>query len=214
MKRLRYTLVAEGTTDANLIPIIDWALKQGAGVELSEGVLAEFWRLPQKPANMTERLLKAVALFPCDVLFVHRDSDDEAAAVRHEEIRNAFEQAGVKLPVIAIVPVRMLEAWLCFSESAIRYAAGNPSGKVKLNLPAMNKIESRPDPKTDLKEALLAASERTGRRRKKFDTARAFWRIVDCIDDFSPLLTLPSFQTFENSLKQLKNNNWKTGFYG
>lgn len=213
MKTFRHTLVSEGSTDANLIPIIDWTLKQTAGVELSEGVRAEFWRLPQKPANMTERLLKAVELFPCDVLFVHRDSDKEESCVRHDEIRNAFEKAGIQMPVIAIIPVRMLEAWLCFSEPAIRRAAGNPTSKVKLNLPALNKIESRPDPKTDLKESLLTASEHTGRRLKKFDTSAAFWRIVDCIDDFSPLRALPSFQAFERSIIALKKNDWKTGFY-
>ena len=214
MKVLRHTLVSDGPTDANLIPIINWTLKHTAGIQLSEGVHAEFWRLPNKPKNVTERLLNAVELFPCEVLFVHRDAEKEQPYVRHEEIRKAFEKAGVRLPVIAVVPVRMLEAWLCFNEAAIRQASGNPSGRVPLHLPTMKRVESRPDPKADLKEALLTASERQGRRRRKFDTAAAFWRIVDCIEDFSPLRELPSFQAFENSIKSLKANSWKAGFYG
>ena len=214
MKVLRHTLVSEGSTDANLIPIIDWTLKHTAGVLLSEGARADFWRLPERPSSKTDRLLKAVELFPCEILFVHRDADAELPRVRVDEIRQAFEQAGLQLPAVAIIPVRMLEAWLCFNEDAIRKASGNPNGRVPLDLPALKRVESRPDPKRDLSEALLIASELSGRRRKKFDTAAAFWRIVDCIDDFSPLRDLPSFQAFERSILSLKDNGWKPGFYG
>lgn len=212
--KLRYTLVAEGTTDANLIPIINWALKQSADVQIPEGVRAEFWRLRTKPDGMIEEMVKAVDLFPCDVLFVHRDSDKGKPQARHEEIRTAFGKAEIQMPVIAVVPVRMLEAWLCFSESAVRQAANNPTGTVKLNLPSLKQVESRPKPKNDLREALLVASETTGRRRNKFDTSAAFWRLVDCIEDFSPLRKLPSFQLFEKSLVNLKENEWSAGFYG
>jgi hypothetical protein len=213
MKVVRHTLVSEGATDANLIPIIDWTLKHTAGVPLSQGERADFWRLPQKPANLSERILKAVELYPCEIVFVHRDADAGLPQARLDEIRQAFEQAGIELPAVAIIPVRMLEAWLCFNEDAIRKASGNPNGKVPLNLPRLQRVESRPDPKRELKEALLTASERLGRRRKKFDTAAAFWRIVDGIEDFSPLRELPSFQAFEHSVKSLKDNGLRPGFY-
>jgi len=214
MKVLRHTLVSEGSTDANLIPIIDWTLKHTAGVPLSEGARADFWRLPERPPSTTDRLLKAVELHPCEILFVHRDADAELPRVRVAEIRQAFEKAELQLPAVAIIPVRMLEAWLCFNEDAIRKASGNPNGRVPLELPALKRVKSRPDPKRDLREALLTASELPGRRRKKFDTTAAFWRIVDCIDDFSPLRDLPSFQAFERSIMSLKDNGWKPGFYG
>jgi hypothetical protein len=214
MKALRHTLVSDGPTDANLIPIIDWTLKRIAGVQLSEGKQANFWQLPEKPQNATARMQKAVELFPCEVLFVHRDAEKELPEIRYEEISQAFNQAGIQLPAVAVVPVRMLEAWMCFDEAAIRKAAGNPNGKAPLNLPALKRIESRADPKGDLKVALLAASELSGRRLKKFNTANAFWRIMDFVEDFSPLRGLPSFQAFENSIKSLKDNNMKPGFYG
>ena len=216
MKVLKHTLVSDGTTDVNLIPIIDWTLKKSAEVELSEGVRAEFWRLPKKPADLTDRLVLAVELFPCDILFVHRDAEKEAPTNRRDEIRVAFDAAtarGVELPAVAVVPVRMLEAWLLFNEGAIRHAAGNPNGKVPLNLPHLKRAESRPDPKGELKEALLSASELKGRRLKKFNTATAFGRIVDFIEDFSPLRELPAFQSFEDSIKRLKANSWKPDFY-
>src|SRR5882757_1735640 len=127
MKVIRHTLVSEGPTDANLIPIIDWTLKHVAEIQLSEGKRADFWRLPERPQSTTDRLLKAVELFPCEILFVHRDADKELPQVRHDEIRQAFNQAGIQLPAVAVVPVRMLEAWLCFNEDAVRRASGNPN---------------------------------------------------------------------------------------
>ena len=108
----------------------------------------------------------------------------------------------------------MLEAWLCFDERAIRNAAGNPNGKAPLGLPSLKRVESRPDPKEDLRKALLAACELSGRRLKKFNTAAAFWRIVDYIDDFTPLRELSAFQAFEKSIKNLKQNDWKPDLYG
>ena len=214
MKVLRHTLVSDGATDANLIPIIDWSLKQVGGVALTEGSRAEFWRLPKKPLELAQRLVKAYELFPCDVLFVHRDSESEPPDVRVDEIRAASAGSGLQLPTVAIVPIRMMEAWLCFDEKAIRNAASNPNGTASLGLPPLNRIESKPDPKSDLRKALQAASERGGRRLKKFDTARAFWRIVDYIEDFSPLRELSAFRSFEESIKRLRQNNWKPGLYG
>jgi hypothetical protein len=215
MKVLRHTLVSDGPTDANLLPIIDWCLKETGGVTLSEGRRAEFWRLPSKPESLADRMAKAIELFPCDVLFVHRDAEKESLHVRANEIRIAHaELVGrrVKVPAVSVIPVRMLEAWLCFNEQAIRKAAGNPNGTSPLELPPLKRVESRPA-KDDLNRALRTASGLTGRRLKKFDTASAFWRIVDYVEDFSPLRSLSAFQSFEASVKHLRESNWKPGFY-
>lgn len=211
---MRYTLISDGVSDANLIPIIDWVLKQEGKVALTEGRYADLWRLPDPPRNLTDRMLKAVEFFPCEILFVHRDAEKEPPQSRRAEISDAFQRAHIPLPAVAVIPVRMLEAWLCFSEPAVRKAAGNPNGKAPLCLPTLQRTESRPSPKTDLRNALLTASELSGRRRKKFDTKAAFWRIVDYIDDFSPLHALPAFIAFERSVKQLSQNDWRPGFYG
>ncbi|MCP5515956.1 MAG: hypothetical protein H7A45_01710 [Verrucomicrobiales bacterium] len=216
-KVLRHTLVSEGTTDANLVPIIEWTLKEKAGVSLAQGTHAEFWRLPNPPGGLSEKITKALVAFPCDVLFVHRDADTAGREDRLREIHTAFIKArasGVECPVVALIPVRMLEAWLCLDESAIRKAAGNPNGDQPLSLPDAKRIEQRPDPKSDLHWALRAASGLRGRRLKKFDTAQAFWRIVDYIEDFSPLRQLPSYQAFEATVRRMGENQWQPGFYG
>jgi hypothetical protein len=217
MKRIHHTLVSDGISDANLIPIIDWTLKRVAGVALTQGVRAEFWRFPTKPEGLSEKIIQAIEHYPCDVLFVHRDAERQQPKERIEEIQNALATAnlhGVRVPAVAVVPVRMLEAWLCFNEVAIRKAAGNPNGKQPLGLPDHKRVEARPDPKNDLKKALLAASELRGRRLKKFNTAAAFWRIVDYIDDFSPLCQLPAYRAFELAVGRMKQSGWKPGFHG
>src|SRR5437899_2133186 len=181
MKPLRHTLISDGPTDANLIKIINWTLREAADVALAEGVRAEFWRLEKVPGTLEERIRKAVELFPCDALFIHRDAERERPEMRNEEIRRAVlavEAAGCRLPAVTVIPVRMLEAWLLFDERAIRHAAGNPNGRAALGLPMLKRLEERPDPKKDLREALKTASELMGRRLKKFNTSQAFWRIA------------------------------------
>ena len=156
MNALRHTLVCDGTSDANLIPIIDWTLREIGEVKVSQGVRAEFWRLREKPDGLVERLIRAVELFPCEVLFIHRDAERETLSKRSEEIREAVDvaaQKGVSLPAVAVIPVRMLEAWLLFDESAIRHAAGNPNGEAPLDLPQQSRVESCPDPKRCLSKS-------------------------------------------------------------
>ncbi len=214
---LKHTLVSDGPTDANLIPIINWTLRETAGVVLAEGIRAEFWKLPNPPANLPDRICKALELFPCDVLFVHRDAEKEVPKSRDAEIRDAVAraaQSGCLIPAVAVIPVRMLEAWLLLDERAIRQAAGNPNGQVALHLPAVNRLERCPDPKDELRQALRTASELSGRRLKKFDARQAFWRVVDFIEDFSPLRQLPAFVAFEDAVRQMRDANWSPGYYG
>ena len=51
MTALRHTLVSDGVADANLIPIIDWSLREIGGVQVSQGTPAEFWRLPARSSR-------------------------------------------------------------------------------------------------------------------------------------------------------------------
>jgi hypothetical protein len=156
-------------------------------------------------------------LFPCEVLFIHRDAEKEPLDHRNAEIMAAVlgaEVKGCRIPAVTIVPVRMAEAWLLFDERAIRQAAGNPNGTTPLNLPALKRVEDRPDPKKDLREALKAASELTGRRLKKFNTAQAFRRVGDFLDDFSPLRQLPAYLAFESAVRRASQSGWTPGFYG
>lgn len=103
-----------------------------------------------------------------DVIFIHRDAETERADRRREEIDAACRSVGLSCPVVPIVPVRMTEAWLLLDEGAIRTVAGRPTGRQPLDLPTPREAERMADPKSRLRDVLLAASELSGRRRTEF----------------------------------------------
>lgn len=156
---------------------------------------ADLSRLPRPARTLAERVKLAVALYPFDVLFVHRDAEREPHAMRVEEIRAALGE--ITLPAVCVVPVRMQEAWLLFDERAIRRAAGNPGGHTPLSLPRIRDLERLPDPKAELHRRLKEASGLAGRRLKAFLPHRATYLVGQYIDDFSPLRGLAAFKALE-----------------
>jgi hypothetical protein len=112
-------------------------------------------------------------------------------------------------PVVGVVPVRMMEAWLLFDINSIRLAAGNPNGIVPLDIPRLCDIESIPDPKGILHALLREATECGSRRRARFDTDTAVQQIPKYIEDFSPLRSLPAFKSLENSIiETIRQQHW------
>jgi len=103
-----------------------------------------------------------------DIVFVHRDSEDRDPARRHTEVAAAALAVKFAGPAVAVVPIRMTEAWLLLDEAAIRLVAGSPSGTSALGLPPNNAVERIADPKEILKQALVAASGLAGRKLKIF----------------------------------------------
>lgn len=197
--RLRYTLLADGSSDRTLLPLLNWLLEQ---VHPDIHIQPQFAsRVPSTGMSLVQRVHLAMRLYPCDVLFIHRDAERETLAARVEEIRTQVETTGHTY--IPVVPVRMTEAWLLSSETAIRQAAGNPKGKVPLNLPAPKTWDNLPDPKAVLFDALRNASELTGRRLKQFKPEEARHRVAEIPDDFSPLLRLPAFAVLRDDIHRL-----------
>ena len=188
MKELRYTLLADGGSDKVLMHIIDWLLKN----RLKEVAYSGNFYAPPHHGGVSKRVRQTLKLYPCDVLFIHRDAEKEAYELRVQEIHN--ELVNFENPYVAIVPVRMTEAWLLSNESAIREAADNPNGKDNLSIPPANKWDKIPDPKNVLFESLKAATGLTGRRLDKFRLDAARHRVAQLTSDFSSLAGLPAFQ--------------------
>jgi hypothetical protein len=198
---MRATFVTDGTSDRCLLPLIEWVLNQHAVPE-SQVDWADL-RGRQTGASLTGRVEAALALYPCDLLFVHRDSEGQPPSWRYEEINAATPDGQLCVPV---VPVRMQEAWLLHDELSIRLAAGRPSGAEPLDLPRISRIESVASPKDVLEKALVLASGTKGRRRKRFDTAKTAYRLSMLIRDWSPLRALPAFQRFEADTRDALNS--------
>ncbi len=209
MKSLRYTLVTDGGSDQALLPILDWLLRQHLPDTAFQKDWADLRGLPQAPATLTDKIVDGVRLFPCDILFVHRDAERESREKRVEEIQAAYKDARQRIPenrlpkIVCAIPVRMMEAWLLFDESSLRRAAGNPGGRAELHLPSLSQIENLLDPKNTLYDLFRAASGLSGRRLKQFRPQQYVHRLAEQIDDFSPLRCLSAFQALEQDIARV-----------
>jgi hypothetical protein len=206
MKELRYTLVTDGSSDDALIPPLSWLLReQGVACAISP-TWADLSRLRQRPKGLQERIRWALDLYPCNLLFVHRDAENQSPALRRAEIRESLKNLSATMllpPDVCVVPIRMTEAWLLFEEKALRWVAENPNGKMALALPRITELENRPDPKEDLYELLRTASGLHGRRLRKFSTIGSARRVADRLESFAPLRALSAFQALEEDLARV-----------
>ena len=212
MDYLRFTLVSEGTTDENLVPILEWAIRE-QGVPVAQGYFARWHLLPKKPTTVAEKIVAGLELQECDILFVHRDADSLDPNPRRQEIQNAVNEVSVSgqltIPSVLVVPIQETEAWLLLDEKAIRYAANNPNGANDLDLPPWKRIEHCPDAKSELRRVLRKATEWGPQRLKKFDTESARMRVVSYFSDFKVLRQLSGFRQLESDLNTLRENGWQ-----
>lgn len=211
MENLRYTLLADGPSDIRLTPLLSWLLRQHFPHCAINADWADLTRLPFKPQSLVEKIHWSLELFPCDLLFIHRDAENEPIEKRIEEIGAAKARVTEHdhVPFVCVVPVRMQEAWLLFDEAALRRAANNPNGRDNLSIPAVRRVEHLPDPKAKLHALLQEASGLTGRRRGRVPAARYAYRVAETIEDFSPLRVLPAFQRLESELLAvIKSQGW------
>lgn len=209
MTDIRYTLVSDGSSDRILIPILNWLLEEILPESAIQPQWADLsWR-KDPPKALGDQLRTAIDLYPCDLLFVHRDAETQEPDERRREIIDALDASGVELPAISVVPIRMSEAWLLLNEMAIRTAVGRPTGKVQLHLPSPEQIENVPQPKELLFQALRDASESTGRRLANLNPHALRHRVAELIDDFSPLRRLSAFQRLEEDLRtEFQQSRW------
>jgi len=202
---VRFTLVCDGPSDQALIPILIWSLRRRGASEI-EPQWADLRRIPDPPRQLVPKIRLTLRLFPCELLFIHRDAEAEPLEDRLHEIREAVDTLRDEVevpPHVCVVPVRMTEAWLLQSEFAIRSAADNPNGRNALNLPPVRSIETLTDPKAVLYQLLVEASGLGQRRRRALNPRQLVYRIAELIDDFSALDQLPAFTRFNSELSRV-----------
>jgi hypothetical protein len=158
----------------------------------------EHWRVDHG-SGLAGKVRAGLRLVPgCELVLVHRDADAAGHVARLEEIRGAVEQECPDLAYVCVVPVTMTEAWLLVDEAAIRRVAGRPRGATPLGLTKPAALEGVRDPKELLRQALVRASEHSGRRLKDFrkDFGHPRRELIDRIDRNGPVGRLPSWQRF------------------
>lgn len=206
-------LLGDGSSDRVLEYPIRWLLRELCPSVAVQLAWADLSKVPKCPHGSVERISAVVSLYPADILFVHRDAEGVSRDERVREIEAAA--AGVMdgkcPPLVCVVPVRMTEAWFMFNEHAIREAAGNPNGNMRIQLPPLKGVAREPDPKRMLRELLVEASGLGTHRRSKFRVAPAFHRLAQVIGDYAPLRNLAAFLAFEADLQdKLSNGGWLT----
>ena len=201
-RRLRFTLLGDGSSDEALKPHVEWMVRENVASDVAiDSQWADLRAAKPKPEGLGARIERAIDLYPCDVLFVHRDAEREEPERRIQEIAQACIGIKVRATPVPVIPVRMSESWLLSDETAIRKAAGNPNGAQPLNLPRLKDIEALPDPKNTLHTVLRCASGLTGHRLKAFSPRARL--VANYISDFSLLRRLPAFQRLETDLKNV-----------
>jgi hypothetical protein len=214
MRELRYTLVSDGSSDRALQPILSWLLMEHRVLCPIQPEWADLRRLRHPPKTLASRIEWSLDLYPCDILFVHRDAeiraDRRSYQQRKNEIIDALANINLaQIPSICVVPVRMMEAWLLINEAALRRAAGNPNGATPLNIPNTAHLEEIPDPKEVLYTLLRVASELRGRRLRRFEEERSAGLVAEYIDDFAQLRRLPAFRALEADIEEtIIINQW------
>ena len=210
MNDFKFTLIADGRTDDALIPILKWLLRN-IGINAPELQLPILGNLRNPPKKLQDKIVIALDLFPCDILFIHRDaeSDENPIENRTKEIRKAEKLVKKSLPpIVCVIPIKMIESWLLFNEDAIRKVVGNPNGIQDLNLPKISEIEKITDPKARLEKLLIDASFPNRRGKKVNIPSNYCVRVAEEIGDFEPLRNLLAFQELEKELENTLRDNF------
>ncbi|MFD3805802.1 hypothetical protein ACFWTC_19810 [Streptomyces sp. NPDC058619] len=200
----RVLFIGEGSSDNGLVPHVESiAARKGLGVSIT---VPDFGLLrPPTGHSVRDKLRAARELHGTyDLAVVQRDADRGPAQDRRDEIEQAVCAEWPGLRHVAVVPVRMLEAWLLLDEACLRQVAENPRGRVSLDLPKGTAAERVADPKQLLKDSLARASEYKGRRltqfQKRFSQHRL--RMLELLDPEGPVACLPSWQDFVKDLDE------------
>lgn len=190
---MRFLLACEGQSDTGLVSHIERMIIESSDEAEVEG---EHWCHGSPLERKIRNALRSAGNM-VDMLFVHRDANSAGADARRAEVDAAVAAIANAPRTVAVVPVRMTEAWLLLDEAAIRKAVGNPSGRAPLALPTPREAERR-NAKQTLADAFLAASEATGRPKKAVqrDFGRLRRQLLVNLPIGGPLERLPSWTRF------------------
>lgn len=200
-------MLSDGSSDRVLLPVINWTLRENTFEDtLVQQEWANTYYSGKKLNSLIEKINYAIENYPCDILFVHRDTESSLEhdfKNRQQEVATAWTNSvkyNLNNKMIPVIPIRMTEAWLLINESAIRMASGNPNGKIELSMPEIRNVESLPNPKKDLMQFIRIASDLRKRNLRKLNLRQAIYRVAENISDYSSLRRLNAFQVFEKNL--------------
>lgn len=204
--RVRFALIAEGTSERGLVPHLEALCVRSGAVE-AIGSFPDLARLPRPPGrDVAAKVKKVLELDPhLDIVFVHRDADAPDPEPRIAEIASACASVAACPRHVAVVPVQALEAWLLVDHEQIRAAVGRRSGRTPLDIPPVARVETTARPKERLKAALAAASEHRGRRLERVNQDFPGYRaiLLQRLDIDGPVAALSSWQALVSATAEV-----------
>lgn len=205
IRRVRFALLAEGTSDHGLTtPLEELCIRCGAD-EVSS-LVPNFARLDINVGkDVASRISALIENEPSvNLLFIHRDADSPNPAPRYSEISKAVRASNCNISYVAIVPIQETEAWLLLDEAEIRRVAQNPRSRTHLALPAPTQVERLSQPKEKLKELLSRASELRGRRLERFrnNFGRHRRLLLESLDIDGPIQQLSAWQQLHHATSE------------
>ena len=190
--------LGEGTSDSGIVPQVETV---AARLEIEVAITdPDLGRLKSPPGKtLYDKLRVSLEIGgKYDLIVLHRDADRDGRAARLSEMASAIKKAAPDARYVPVIPVKMTEAWLLTDEHALRQVAGNPKGRIPLNIPPVARLENLPDPKKTLKDTLGIASGQSGRNLAKFHTRFSQHRrqLLERLDPDGNVCRLSSWQHF------------------
>jgi hypothetical protein len=219
VRQLRVALFVEGATDERFLPRIvqrtieDILLaRQQVEVRLLEPEIIK----PLRGSHEThaQAILQAAELAAGhDLLILHSDVDkrtwqetyDQLIASGLELVEQARAENGSAKycqQIIAVLPIRMIEAWLLADAEKLRETIGTDKTSKELGLPKLSEVERRADPKSILNNAVRIAEENRPRRRRGQSSVAGVYAQMADVAELAKLRKLEAFQKFEEALTQ------------
>lgn len=208
--KINFLLAGEGVSDLRLTEHIEDILILEGFSEVSGEAPDLSMFTPAPGRTVLQKITALLKHYPnTDLIFIHRDCDNQSIKDREIEIYNAAHAAGIKEKIIPLIPVKTLEAWLLADEKLIKEVAGNKNFRSPIAcLPKIKSIENLADPKKTLLDALCEVSEAQGSRLKQFKSRfgemRA--RLTFGLDCTGPVSNLPSYIEFRKKVNAASSN--------
>jgi hypothetical protein len=216
-RQLRIGLSVEGSTDKRFLPeiirrLVELILNVSGNsiIDLLDPEIIELENPPRRQADKILMAAKQAVNF--DLLIVHTDCDKpNPAEIYRQRILPGFTRvdnarvAGELVcdELVALIPNRMIEAWVIADVNTLIQAIGTDKSPGDLALPVnLARIENIADPKQVLNNAVnKALADSTRRRRKTSDIVGRLYFQMGQEADLSILEQLPSFAKFKSDLE-------------
>lgn len=211
MKQVLIGFAQEGPTDIRFLESIiqrtfeDVAFECDGSVEV---LPIQTFKKIRDAAFVDVMLSYAKQSYECGlmVLCIHVDADDiNDENVFIYKILPAFEHVQyandeVCKNLVAVVPVRMTEAWMLADIDLLKSELGTSKSASELGI--AKKPEEYADPKTAIEEAIrIACADLPARRRHKFTIAELYQPIGQKIQ-LNRLEQLPAYQKFKQAVRE------------